>query len=257
MCTRSGPAFLGKCCCVGGKPPQPGVEHAGYEGFDIAVSQHSWCRYETLSHSGSDSIPCNSVAQLATNFDFPSAVCECACVAKHVDSKRLGKSKSVRRSAVLNNFVDRAIQELSSVRQRRQPELKSLSQSESHFLKSSSSILPRPNLRVQVSHVPAPQFVAPAFPASTMSLDDAESFAKTCRLNGDSSWDTCWKVVRACNAPYAKSWFAGNCQTRKSRCCLSCLWGLCAWGVCWDHTWYRPTFRTGSLPKWLFAPQGC
>ena len=162
----------------------------------LTVSQHSWCRYETLSHSGSDYIPCNSVVQLATNFHFPSAVCECACVAKHVDSKRLGKSKSVRWSAVLNNLVDRAIQVLSSGRQRRQPELKTHSQSETHFQNPPLSTTSRPNLSVQLSHVPVPQFVAPAFSDNMMSLDDAESFAKTCRLNGDFSWDTCWKVVR-------------------------------------------------------------
>ena len=162
----------------------------------LTLSQHSWCRYESPRDAGSNAVPCNSVVQLATNFHFPSALCECETRDKHVDSKRLGRMKDCRWSAVLNNLVGHAIQVLSSGRQRRQPELKTHSQSETHFQNPPLSTTSRPNLSVQLSHVPVPQFVAPAFSDNTMSLDDAESFAKTCRLNGDFSWDTCWKVVR-------------------------------------------------------------
>ena len=143
----------------------------------LTISQHSWCKYETLGASDSKFVPCNSVVQLATNFHFQSALCECATRADHVDSKLLGRMKDCRWSAVLSNLVHCAIQVLSSGRQRSQPELK---------LKAF-----RPNLDVQVSSPQLSRFVAPAFPSTVMALHDAESFAKTCRLKGDFSWDTC------------------------------------------------------------------
>ena len=154
----------------------------------LTLSQHSWCRYESPRDAGSNAVPCNSVVQLATNFHFPSALCECETRDKHVDSKRLGRMKDCRWSAVLNNLVGHAIQVLSSGRQRRQPELNPIQLKETP--------LNNPNLSVNLTNQRLNEFVSSQAPFNMMSLSDAESYAKTCRLNGDFSWDTCWKVVR-------------------------------------------------------------
>ena len=89
---------------------------------------------------------------------------------------------------MLNNLVGHAIQVLSSGRQRRQPELNPIQLKETP--------LNNPNLSVNLTNQRLNEFVSSQAPFDMMSLSDAESYAKTCRLNGDFSWDTCWKVVR-------------------------------------------------------------
>ena len=151
---------------------------------NLWVTDHAWCRYE-----GSHSRPCSSVIRLATNFPMSSKSCQCDKHLKHFDAKHLGRESEGRWAHVLSSIAASAIEltktkvgqrvscEAADDNQHRQPEFNSTDNGINIF---QQSLQASPDLQFQ-----------------PCAIDQAESMARTFRLQADARCETCHRLLRS------------------------------------------------------------
>ena len=160
----------------------------------LCVTEHCWCQYE-----GAQEVSCSTVVRLATNFHMESRLCNCSSNVRHVDSKQLPGSREDRFGKVLSALASQALDFMRQDVEKR-VSFESSACSNQHI---------QPELRdskFDATHVEAfsDGSPSPVRQQANLSCDyvvldaeQAEAFAKQCRLNRDFRCSTCYRIFLA------------------------------------------------------------